>query len=98
MGGADAATRAERCARDRRRPVQSHPGDHAAEQHVGGKASSAEYEHEHGRWVFEVEVVKGSEVMDVEVDPTSGKVLSAANDKVDQGDDADREGGGEAND
>jgi len=63
----------------------------AAEQHVGGKASSAEYELDQGRGVFEVEVVKGSEVMDVQVDPTNGKVLSAENDKVDQGDDEDHE-------
>jgi len=68
----------------------------AAEQHVGGKASSAEYELDQGRGVFEVEVVKGSEVMDVRVDPTSGKVLSAMNDKVDQGNDEEHEGESEA--
>ena len=69
----------------------------AAEQHVGGKASRAEYEGEQGRSLFEVEVVKGAQVMDVQVDPTSGKVLTAENDKVDQGDDEDHRGGGEAN-
>lgn len=69
----------------------------AAEQHIGGKAASAGYEREEGRWVFDVEVVKGSEVMDVQVDPADGKVLSASNDKVDQGDDEDHEGGGETN-
>ncbi|MTW23084.1 PepSY domain-containing protein [Allochromatium palmeri] len=70
----------------------------AAEAHVGGQASSAEYEHENGRWVFEVEVVKVREVMDVEVDPSNGQVLSVSIDKADQGDDADREDGSEAND
>jgi len=69
-----------------------------AEQHVGGKASSAEYEHEDGRWIFEVEVVKGRDVMDVEVDPTSGEVLSVVNDKVDEGNEAEREAGERAND
>lgn len=54
-----------------------------AEQHVGGKASSAEYEHEDGRWIFEVEVVKGRDVMEVEIDPTSGEVLSVGTDKAD---------------
>ncbi|NEX22650.1 PepSY domain-containing protein [Thiorhodococcus mannitoliphagus] len=67
----------------------------AAEQHIGGKASKAEYEQDQGRWVFDVEVVKGDTVMDVEVDPTTGKVLSAVPDKMDQGDDEDREGGDE---
>ncbi|MBK1724585.1 PepSY domain-containing protein [Thiocystis violacea] len=67
----------------------------AAEQHVGGKAASAEYEHEDGRWIFEVEVVKGTEVMDVEVDPASGQVLRAVSDKADE---ADREAGEKADD
>ena len=31
----------------------------AAEQHVGGRASRAEYEHHKGQWLFDVEVVKG---------------------------------------
>lgn len=70
----------------------------AAEQQVGGKASRAEYEREQGRWVFDVEVVKGNEVLDVQVDPISGKVLTAMNDPIDQGDVEDTGGGGEAND
>jgi len=68
----------------------------AAEQHIGGKASRAEYEREQDRWVFDVEVVKGSEVMDVQVDPTSGKVLTAVNDKIDRSDDENHEDRGEA--
>ena len=55
----------------------------AAERHVGGKASRAEYERHKGQWVFDVEVVKGSKVMDVRVDPTSGKVIAAVEDKID---------------
>ena len=55
----------------------------AAERHVGGKASRAEYERHKGQWVFDVEVVKGSKVMDVRVDPTSGKVIVAVEDKID---------------
>lgn len=54
-----------------------------AEQHVGGKASRAEFENEKGKSVFEVEVVKGNSVVDVRVDPTSGKVVSAVEDKSD---------------
>ncbi|QQS54375.1 MAG: PepSY domain-containing protein [Candidatus Competibacteraceae bacterium] len=59
----------------------------AAEQHVGGKASRAEYEHEKGQSVFEVEVVKGQSVMDVKVDPTSGQVIASAGDKADHNED-----------
>ena len=55
----------------------------AAEQHVGGKASRAEYEHEKGKAVFEVEVVKDKTVMDVEVDAMSGQVIAAVEDKAD---------------
>jgi uncharacterized membrane protein YkoI len=62
----------------------------AAEQHVGGRASRAEYEHHKGQWVFDVEVVKDKKVMDVKVDPTSGKVLAATEDKIDHDDDHDR--------
>lgn len=55
----------------------------AAEQHVGGVASRAEFEHEKGLPVFEIEIVKGQAVVDVRVDPTSGKILSAKNDERD---------------
>ncbi len=58
----------------------------AAEQHVGGKASRAEYEKHNGQWVFDVEVVNGKKVMDVKVDPASGKVIAATNDKADHDD------------
>ena len=61
-----------------------------AEQYVGGKASRAEYEQHKGQWVFDVEVVNGKKVMDVKVDPTSGKVIVATEDKSDRDDDHDR--------
>ena len=61
----------------------------AAEQQIGGKASKVEYERHKGQPVFDVEVVKGKSVMDVKVDPTSGQVLSAVEDKPDRDDDGD---------
>lgn len=61
-----------------------------AEQHVGGKAARAEYERHKGQWVFDVEVVKGKKVMDVKIDPISGKVISAAEDKMDRDDEHDK--------
>lgn len=61
----------------------------AAEQHIGGKASRAEYERHKGQWVFDVEVVKDKKIMDVKVDPTSGKVLAATEDKTDHDDNRD---------
>jgi uncharacterized membrane protein YkoI len=63
----------------------------AAEQHVGGKAAKAEYERDKGKWVFDVEVVKGQTVMDVKVDPASGKVIAATEDKTDHDDDNDND-------
>ena len=61
----------------------------AAEQHVGGKASRAEYERHKGQWVFDVEVVKDKKVMDVKVDPTSGKIIAVTEDRADHDDDHD---------
>lgn len=57
----------------------------AAEQHVGGKAARAEYERHKGQWVFDVEVVKDKKVMDVKVDPASGKVLATTEDRAEHG-------------
>jgi uncharacterized membrane protein YkoI len=70
----------------------------AAEQHVGGQASQAEYGHENGQPVFEVEVVKDQSVMDVKVDPTSGQVIASAVDKADHGNDHDKDDHGNGND
>jgi uncharacterized membrane protein YkoI len=62
-----------------------------AEQHVGGKASKAEYERHKGQWVYEIEVVKDKKVMDVKVDATSGSVISATEDLADKGNDEDKD-------
>ncbi|WP_324781143.1 PepSY domain-containing protein [Thiobacillus sedimenti] len=63
----------------------------AAEQHVGGKASRAEYERHKGQGVFEVEVVNGTSVTDVKVDAGNGKVIEATADTVDHDGDGDHE-------
>lgn len=62
----------------------------AAEQRVGGKASRAEFEHEKGKAMFEVEVVKGQSVVDVTVDPATGKVIAAVDDKSDHNGDREK--------
>lgn len=62
-----------------------------AEQHVGGKASRAEYERHKGQWVFDVEVAKGTSVMDVKVDAANGRIIEATADGVDRDDRGDRE-------
>ena len=52
-----------------------------AERYVGGKAVHAEFER-HKNWsTFDIEVVKDKIVMKVIVDPTSGQVISSAEDK-----------------
>jgi uncharacterized membrane protein YkoI len=63
----------------------------AAERHVGGKASRAEYEQRHGRWVYEVEVAGAGRVMDVRVDATNGNVIAAVADEADRDKDDERE-------
>jgi len=63
----------------------------AAEQHVGGKASRAEYERHKGQWVFEVEVVKDAKVTDVKVDPMNARIIASVEDKSDHKDHDDRE-------
>lgn len=59
----------------------------AAERHVGGKASSAEYERAGTGWQFEVEVVKGNKVFDVTVDADKATVIAAKEDLPDGDDD-----------
>ncbi|MEO7152537.1 MAG: PepSY domain-containing protein [Burkholderiaceae bacterium] len=61
----------------------------AAEAHVGGKASKAEYERTRAGWAYDVEVVKGDKVFDVRIDATSGTVVSMNEDKADRDDDHD---------
>ena len=62
----------------------------AAEQHVGGKASQAELESSKKGVMFEVEVVKGSEVFDAEIDAKDGHVIASVLDKADRDDHDDR--------
>lgn len=65
----------------------------AAEKKVGGKAARAEFEQSKQQsWIYEVEVVNGSKVFDVDVDPQSGKVLSSRPDTVDQDDEQNEQG------
>lgn len=55
-----------------------------AEHHIGGRATQAELETEHGKTAYEIEVVAADRtVHDVKVDAASGKVLSTAVDKAD---------------
>ena len=62
-----------------------------AEQHAAGRASRAELERHNGQWVFDVEVVSDTKVVDVKVDPESGKVLAVTEDKADRDDKHDKE-------
>ncbi len=55
----------------------------AAEHHVNGKASRAEYEKTGKGEIYEVEVVKDQETFDVKVDALKGTVLSAEKDTLD---------------
>jgi uncharacterized membrane protein YkoI len=61
-----------------------------AERHVGGKAVRAQYQDQHGQWVFEVEVVKGKGATDVTVEAATGKVLAAVG-NIDTGGELDKE-------
>ena len=58
---------------------------------MGGKASRAEYERHKGVGVYEIEVVKGKSVMDVNVDAASGQVIDARADKSDRAEAGERE-------
>lgn len=59
----------------------------AAEQHAVGKASKAEFEHDHKGVYYEIEVVSGAKVYDVKVDANSGAVIAATEDENDHADD-----------
>ena len=62
-----------------------------AEQHAGGKATHAEYEHARQGWVYDVEVVNGTKVFDVRVDADKGTVISSAEDTADHEKDDDKD-------
>ncbi|MCE1249481.1 MAG: PepSY domain-containing protein [Comamonadaceae bacterium] len=56
----------------------------AAEQHVNGKAAKAEFERgKHGAAHYEVEVVQGTQVFDVQVDAHKGTVIASQLDRHD---------------
>src|SRR6267378_5691635 len=54
----------------------------AAEQHVKGKASRAEYEQTKKGWVYDVEVVSDNKVFDVKVNADNGTVIASTEDKA----------------
>jgi len=54
-----------------------------AEHHVKGRATSAELERSQGRLVYEVEVVTGPKVFDIEIDATTGTVENVSEDAID---------------
>jgi len=54
-----------------------------AEKKYGGKAAHAEFEDEHGKPVFEIEIVSRNVVRDVKVDGHTGQVIKATIDKAD---------------
>ena len=60
-----------------------------AEQKVHGKASKAEYEQTKNGPAYDVEVVNGKQVVDVQVDAKDGSVLASTPDKVDHDDEQD---------
>ena len=60
-----------------------------AGQKVGGQVVGGEFSSEHGKAVYEVEVVKGNQAYDVVVDATNGNVLSSQVDKADTDNESD---------
>lgn len=62
----------------------------AAEQYAGGKSTRPEHEQHKSQWVYDVEVVKDTKVTDVKVNPSSGRIIAAVEDKSDHDDDIDK--------
>ena len=62
-----------------------------AEQHLTGKASRAEFENHKDQMVFDIEVISDNKVMDVKIDPESGKILAVKEDKSDHDGDHDKD-------
>ena len=63
----------------------------SAEQHTGGKAAKAEFEHSKTGWTYDVEVVNGTKTVDVRVNSDTGTVISAVDDKIDENEDHERD-------
>lgn len=57
-----------------------------AEQHVGGKASRAEFERTKDGNAYDIEVVAGAKTFDVRIHADTGQVLASAEDKTDNED------------
>jgi uncharacterized membrane protein YkoI len=62
----------------------------AAEQHVKGKASRAEYEKTKSGWAYDVEVVANGKVFDVTVNSENAAIIASTEDKEDHDDDHDK--------
>lgn len=58
----------------------------AAEAHTQGRAIKAELDDENGQSAYEVEVLKGDQLLDVKVDSRDGRILSAMVDQADHED------------
>jgi L-aminopeptidase/D-esterase-like protein len=57
--------------------LSAHDASRIAARAEHGVARSARYEHEDGRWQYAVIVARGKSMFEVEVDPTTGKVLDS---------------------
>jgi len=62
-----------------------------AEKKYDGRAVHAEFEHEHGKSVFEIEVISRNVARDVQVDGHTGQITKATLDKPDVEDDEDND-------
>ena len=62
-----------------------------AEQHANGKAASADYENTKQGWVYDVEVVSGTKVVDFRVNADKGTVIASTEDKSDRDDSQDKQ-------
>ena len=62
-----------------------------AEQHANGKAARADYENTKQGWVYDVEVVSGTKVVDVRVNADKGTVIASTEDKSDRDDSQDKQ-------
>lgn len=57
-----------------------------AEQHVGGKASRAEFEKTKDGNAYDIEVIAGAKTFDVRIHADTGQVIASAEDKADRDD------------
>ena len=57
--------------------INAHEASRIAARAEHGVATSAKYEHEDGRWQYAVIVKRGKQMLEVEVDPNTGRVLDS---------------------